>query len=142
MRGGMTEPAGMGGTVDRVADLGEEDRVRHRRIVPFPGEMGLLHPERAIAAIRRIVAGDPGRDWPRVADLPIDRDAHALGVLVDGDEKVGPRRQRRGCQNETRGEEGQAQAHGSDSGWGEGENAPAAPRFKHRLRRERSLPVR
>ena len=36
--------------VNGVAAAGEEDRMRHGRVVPFLGEMFLLHAERAVGA--------------------------------------------------------------------------------------------
>src|SRR5262249_12289996 len=44
------------GAMDGVADLGEEDRVRHGRIVPFLGVVVLLHAERRIGAGGRRIA--------------------------------------------------------------------------------------
>src|SRR5438270_2653288 len=68
-----------------MADLGEEDRVRHRRVVEFLGVVVFLHPEGAEAAARRLVGRNAGGDRPVVALDAIDRDGHLLRILVDGD---------------------------------------------------------
>src|SRR5262245_57010431 len=67
----------------------EEDRMGHRRVVPLPRVMVLLHTERRVCAARRGVASPPARDWPLMAWRPIDFDGHALSRLVDDDENGG-----------------------------------------------------
>src|SRR5436309_14267818 len=68
-----------------MADLGEEDRVRHRRVVEFLGVVVFRHPGGAEAAARRLVGRNAGGDRPVVALDAIDRDGHLLRILVDGD---------------------------------------------------------
>src|ERR1700691_4349490 len=71
--------------------LGEEDRVRHRRVVEFLGVMVFLHPESAEAAVRRFMRWIGGR-YPALITLDaIDRDDHRLRVLVDSDGNLGLR---------------------------------------------------
>ena len=60
--------------VDGVTIQIEEDRMRHRRIVPFLGVMVGIHAVRFEAATRRVIAGPPGRDRPDVTLRAIDRD--------------------------------------------------------------------
>src|SRR5258705_8657758 len=91
MRGGAAEAAYGIGAVDGMADLGEEDRMRHRRVVEFLRIMVLLHPEGAEAAVRRLVGRNAGGDRPVVALDAVDRDGHLLRVLVDGDGDTGLR---------------------------------------------------
>jgi hypothetical protein len=45
--------------VDGVADLGEEDRIRHRRVVPLLAVVVDLHAEGLEAAARCVVAASP-----------------------------------------------------------------------------------
>ena len=71
------------GAVDGVADLGEEDRVRHRRVVELLGVVVFLHAEGAEGAVRRLVRGIAGGNRPLVALDAVDRDGHQLRVLVD-----------------------------------------------------------
>ncbi|MHC2429531.1 hypothetical protein ACVIST_006276 [Bradyrhizobium elkanii] len=75
--------------MNRVPDLGEEDRVRHRRVVEFLGIVILFHAEGAEAAVRRFARRDAGRDRPVIARDAVDRDGHLLVVLVDGDIDLG-----------------------------------------------------
>src|ERR1700761_6884374 len=79
------------GAVNRVSDLGEEDRVRHRRVVEFLGVVIFLHPEGLEGTVRRLVRGIAGRDRPLVALDAVDRDGHHLRILVDGDGDFGLR---------------------------------------------------
>src|SRR5262245_8804835 len=60
----------------------EEDRMRHRRIVPFLGVMVGVHAVRLERAARRGIAGPPGRDRPDIALRAIDRDRRALLSMV------------------------------------------------------------
>ena len=89
MGSGGAEPVLEIGAVDRMADLGEEDRVRHRRVVEFLGVVVFLHPEGAEAAARRLVGRNAGGDRPVVALDAVDRDGHLLRILVDGDGDIG-----------------------------------------------------
>ena len=73
------------GAMDRMPDLGEEDRMRHRRVVEFLGEVVGLHPEGAEGAVRSLVRRIAGRNRPFVSLDAVDRDGHHLIVLVDGD---------------------------------------------------------
>src|SRR5262249_46571275 len=57
MRGRRAEMLHVIAAVDRVTLLGEEDRERHRGVVPFLGEVILLHAERLVLAARGFVAG-------------------------------------------------------------------------------------
>src|SRR6266481_1088127 len=91
MRSRGAEPAFGIGAVDRMADLGEEDRVRHRRVVEFLGVVVFLHAEGAEAAVRRLVRRKTGRDRPVVSLGAVDCDGHHLRILVDGDGDVGLR---------------------------------------------------
>ncbi len=77
--------------VDGVADLGEEDRVRHRRVIEFLGEVVFLHAEGAEAAVRRLARWNAGRNRPLIAHGAVDRDGHQLRILVDGDVDFGLR---------------------------------------------------
>src|SRR5215510_10999385 len=72
-----------------MADLGEEDRMRHRRVVEFLGEVVFLHPEGAERATWRLVGGNSGGDRPAIAHDLVDRDGHLLVILVDGDGDFG-----------------------------------------------------
>ena len=94
MRNRPAQPPGLVAAVDRVAPFGEEDGMRHRRVVPLPREMLLLHAEGGVAAARGVVAAAAGRDRPGPAHRAVDRDRHALRRLVDGDEncRIGGRR--------------------------------------------------
>ena len=73
--------------VNGVAVQIEEDRMRHRRIVPLLRQMVGVHAVRLERAVRRVVAGPAGRDRPDVARRAVDRDRHALRDLVDVDEE-------------------------------------------------------
>src|SRR5579862_8541119 len=79
------------GAMDGMADLGEEDRVRHRRVVEFLGVVVFLHAEGPEAAVRRLVRGIAGRNRPLIALGAVDRDGHQLRILVDEDGDVGLR---------------------------------------------------
>src|SRR6202022_4275395 len=79
------------GAVNGVADLGEENRVRHRRVVEFLGVVVFLHPEGAEVAVRRLVGRNAGGDRPVVVLDAVDRDGHLLRILVDGDGDIGLR---------------------------------------------------
>ena len=68
-----------------MPDLGEEDRVRHRRVVEFFGIVVLFHAEGAERPVWRLAGGDAGRDRPVVALDAVDGDRHDLRILVDGD---------------------------------------------------------
>src|ERR1700682_4429137 len=72
-----------------MTDLGEEDRMRHRRVVEFLGVVVFLHAEGAEAAVRRLVRRIAGRDRPLVALDAVDRDGQQLRTLVDGDGDLG-----------------------------------------------------
>jgi len=74
-----------------LADLGEEDRMRHRRVVEFLGIVILFHAEGTERAARRLARGDAGRHRPVVALDAVDGDGHLLIVLVDGDGDLGLR---------------------------------------------------
>src|SRR5664279_1746222 len=75
--------------VNRVTFPGEEDRMRHWRVVEFLGEMIRLHPEGAEGSVRRLMRRIAGRDRPVVALDAVDRDGHHLIVLVDGNGDFG-----------------------------------------------------
>ncbi len=79
----------MRGAVDGVAALGDEDRVRHRRVVPFARVMIFHHAEWLEVAGRRVVAVAAGRYRPGVAVLAVDGDRHFLRRLVDDDHNIG-----------------------------------------------------
>src|SRR5262249_18412417 len=79
------------GAVDRVPDLGEEDRVRHWRVVELLGEVILLHAEGAETAVGRFAGRNAGRDRPVIACDAVDCDGHHLVVFVDGDGDTGLR---------------------------------------------------
>src|SRR5690242_21549441 len=64
--------------VDGMAIHVEEDRVRHRRIVPFLGVMVSVHAVRLEVAAWRVIAGTTGRDRPDVTLRAVDRDRHLL----------------------------------------------------------------
>src|SRR5918992_305468 len=83
MRGRAAETAHGIGTVDGMADLGEKDRMRHRRVVEFLGVMVLFHPEGAEAAVRSLIGGKTRRHRPAVTLDAVDGDGHLLVVLVD-----------------------------------------------------------
>lgn len=122
VRGRAPERREVGGAVDGVAGAGEEDGVGHRRVVPFPREMGAGHALRPVAAVRRVVPGLARRDRPGEARLPVHADRHGLRVLVDPDQHVRPR----GAEGEAEGkgaEEGGAAAHG---GLGDGRSGTVA----------------
>jgi hypothetical protein len=91
MRHRCAETAFGFGAVNGMTDLGEEDRVRHRRVVELLGEMVFLHSERPEAAVRRFMRWIAGRDRPLVALDAVNRDGHRLRVLVDGDGNLGLR---------------------------------------------------
>ena len=91
MGGGRAETADGIRAVDGVTDLGEEDRVRHRRVVEFLGVVILLHAEGAKRAVRRLARRDAGRHRPVIARDAVDGDGHLLIVLVDGDLDLGLR---------------------------------------------------
>src|SRR5258708_28660938 len=82
------EDCGMG-DYNGVAYLGEEERVRHRRVVEFLGVVVFLHAEGAEAAVRRLVGGNAGGYRPLIALDAVDRDGHQLRILVDGDGDFG-----------------------------------------------------
>jgi hypothetical protein len=48
--------------VNSVAQTGEKNRMRHRRVIPFLGKMKFLHPEWYVFAARCGVAATPGRN--------------------------------------------------------------------------------
>src|SRR4051812_11179905 len=78
--------------MDRVTDLREEDRMRHRRVVPLFGEVVALEPEGPERTAWRVIADPAGRDLPHVARCSVDKDGHALGTLVHDDEEIRGRR--------------------------------------------------
>jgi hypothetical protein len=61
----------------------EEDRMRHRRIIPFLRVMVGIHTVRLEGTARRVIAGPSGRDRPDVTLRAIDRDRHLLRAFVD-----------------------------------------------------------
>jgi len=77
--------------VNGMAELGEEDGVRHRCVVEFLGEVVFLHPESPETAVRRLIGGQAAGHRPLVAIDAVDRDGHQLRVLVDGDGDFGLR---------------------------------------------------
>ena len=85
MRGGRAQTARGAATMNGVASVREEDRVRHRRVVPLLREVVALHPESLELAARRVVAALAGGDRPCIPRLSVDRDGHVLTRLVDGD---------------------------------------------------------
>ena len=89
MRGWRAEPLRIEAAVDRMAFRSEEDRVRHRRVVPLLGEVVLLQAKRGVAAIRGIVLTGARGYRPSPAHPSIHRDRHALRRFVDGDENRG-----------------------------------------------------
>src|SRR4029079_2588714 len=91
MRRGLAEIANLVGPVDRMADLREKDRVRHRGVVPFAREVILLHAERLVIARRGVIASAARRYRPDVTFLAIDSDRHLLRRLVDDDHDIGVR---------------------------------------------------
>src|SRR5687768_2294738 len=60
VRGRRAEPADLIAAVDRMTLLGEEDRMGHRRVVPFPRVVVLLQAEGTEAAAWRAVARGSG----------------------------------------------------------------------------------
>ena len=87
------EALGIEAAVDRVALRREEDRMRHRRVVPLLGEVVALHAEGFELAVRRVVLhASAGRNRPMVERPPVDLDGHLLDRLVDGDLDGGLRR--------------------------------------------------
>ena len=72
-----------------VADLGEKDRIGHRRVVPLVAAVIDFHAEWLKAATGRVVAAPSSRDRPVVKPPTVDRYSHTLGRLVDTDLKVG-----------------------------------------------------
>jgi hypothetical protein len=78
--------------VDGVSVHVEEDRMRHRCIVPFLGQMVGVHAVRLKRPVGRVIARAAGRYRPNVALRAIDRDAHGLRVLVDIDRDFGASR--------------------------------------------------
>src|SRR5215213_6461949 len=95
MGSGRAEALRVEAAVNRVAFRGEEDRMRHRGIVPLLGEVVALHAESLELAARRVVLRAlAGRDRPMVDRTTIDRDRHLLDRLVDGDRDGGERRRR------------------------------------------------
>ena len=85
------EIAGLEGTVDGVTDLGEEDRIRHRRIVPLPRKVVTFHTEWLEFPRRGIIARSSSRYRPGVAVFAVDRDGHLLRGFVDDDHDIGAR---------------------------------------------------
>jgi hypothetical protein len=59
-----------------------------RRIVPLFAEVVDLHAERLEGAAGRVIARTPRRYRPFIKPLAVDRDGHALGELVDLDQKI------------------------------------------------------
>src|SRR4051794_27440311 len=84
-----TEAARLIAAMDGMALRGKEDRVRHRSVVPFPGEVVLLHSERAKRSTGGVVARTARRDFPIVTGLSIHPDHHSLRGFIDRNEKVG-----------------------------------------------------
>src|SRR5260221_4877071 len=78
VRGGSAEPREVVGAVNGEAVI-EEDRVRHRRVVIFAGEIMPRHRLRMEYAARRAIAAAAGRDRPVVARRAVNADRHALG---------------------------------------------------------------
>ena len=99
MRHWMAEIALLVSAVNGVADLGEKDRIRHRRVVPLVAAVIDFHAEWLKAAAWCVVAAASSRHRPVVKLLAVDRDGHALGGFVDLNQKVGvgslAKRQRR-----------------------------------------------
>jgi hypothetical protein len=65
-----------------MADLGEEDRMRHRRVVNSSENPSI---RKVWNEPPRLARGDAGRHRPVVARDAVDGDGHLLVVLVDGD---------------------------------------------------------
>lgn len=89
MRHWMAEIALLVSAVNGVADLGEKDRIRHRRVVPLVATVIDFHAEWLKAAARCVVAAASSRYRPVVKVLSVDRDSHALEGFIDSDQKVG-----------------------------------------------------
>src|SRR4029079_8201660 len=96
--GGRAEMLYFEAAVNGVAALGEEDGVRHRRVVPLLGVVILLHPESLEATVRCRTTSASRGDRPGPACRTVDADGHALRCLVDRDQDlgVGSRRGKRG----------------------------------------------
>src|ERR1017187_4142232 len=72
--------------VDSVANFSEENRMRHRCVVPFFGIMVRLHTKSGERARRRGMADATGRNRPSIECLSITRDGHMLGPFINFDE--------------------------------------------------------
>jgi len=59
MRHRLTKIALRISAVDSVADLGEEDRIRHWRVVPLVAVVVDLHAERLEGTARRVITASP-----------------------------------------------------------------------------------
>src|ERR1035437_919557 len=73
----MSEIALLVGAMHGVAGLCEENRIRHRRIVPLLAVVVDVHAEWLKGAARRVVAASPGRHRPVVKLIAVDRYSHA-----------------------------------------------------------------
>jgi len=83
MRDWFAQALSVRAAMDGVAGGREEDRMRHRRIVPLVRVMVGLHAEGGIGAARRPIAARPRLDEPDILLNAVDRDGHFLIHLVD-----------------------------------------------------------
>src|SRR5262245_55639136 len=89
MRHRVTKIALRISAVDSVADLCEENRIRHWRVVPLVAGVVDLHAERLEVAARRVVAACPGRHRPIIKPRSVDRNGHALSGFIYLYQQVG-----------------------------------------------------
>src|SRR5262249_11902282 len=99
--------------VDGMTYLGEEDRVRHWRVVPFPGEMRSLHAEGLVGAGGRGVAAGARGNRPAPALPAADGYGHPLCRLVDRDQNRSLRGRASNCEarDNRKREQGSGQRH-------------------------------
>src|SRR5665811_2077762 len=76
--------------VDSVANFSEENRMRHRRVVPFLRIMVRFHTKSGERARQRGIADSTRRNRPSIESLSITRDSHMLGAFINFDEDLGP----------------------------------------------------
>ena len=95
MRGGIAELLLFHGAMNCMPLLGEENGMRHWRVVPLLRVPDLVHGGGGVRARGRRIAGDACGHRPGVRLHPVDKDRHLLGALVDIDDDRGLGRLRR-----------------------------------------------
>src|SRR5215831_7878717 len=72
VRSGSAQRFRMAAPMDGVPSLGEKNRIRHLRIVPFLGEVISFHSQHAVSAGRSAIAGRASRHGPSPPRAAVD----------------------------------------------------------------------